>query len=208
MMATREDLVLVVVSEPRPAKGAPIALGAHNESLLAAGISAVAISSAVQAADLIIDEPAAGVVEAGGNWDGVFVGAFVGHAGGELTDTFDGETTAGWLLGANVGVNFTLTDDIELNWTGSLRGRLGFDGGAFMPYLTAGLAFGEGYFDGPDVTNIHVGWTAGAGVEFAVSDALSVDLLYRYTDLAPQGYAATDIGFKTHSITAGLNWSF
>ena len=196
--------------------------------LLAAGISAVAISSAVQAADLIIDEPAAGVVEAGGNWDGVFVGAFVGHAGGELTDTFDGETTAGWLLGANVGVNFTLTDgivagvvgdlawtnlinefdDIELNWTGSLRGRLGFDGGAFMPYLTAGLAFGEGYFDGPDVTNIHVGWTAGAGVEFAVSDALSVDLLYRYTDLAPQGYAATDIGFKTHSITAGLNWSF
>ena len=196
--------------------------------LLAAGVSAVAISSAVQAADLIIDQPAVGVVQASGNWDGVFVGAFVGHAGGQLTDTFDGESTAGWLVGANVGVNFTLTDgivagvvgdiawtnlinefdDIGLNWTGSLRGRLGFDGGAFMPYLTAGLAFGEGTFEGPDVTNTHVGWTVGAGIEFAVSDALSVDLLYRYTDLAPQAYAATEIGFKTHSITAGLNWSF
>jgi outer membrane immunogenic protein len=196
--------------------------------LLAAGVSVVAISLAVQAADLIVDEPAAGVVQASGNWDGVFIGGFVGYAGGQLSDDFDGESTSGWLLGANAGVNFTLTDgivagvvgdiawtnlineigDVELNWTGSLRGRLGYDGGAFMPYLTAGLAFGQGHALPPDVTNMHVGWTIGAGVEFAVSDALSVDLLYRYTDLAPQNYAGPDIGFETHSVTAGLNWSF
>lgn len=195
--------------------------------LLVAGVSAVAISSAAQAADLIIEEPAVGVVEAAGNWDGVFIGGFVGAAGGELTATFDGESTSGWLVGANIGVNFTLTDgivagvvgdvawtdlinefdDVELNWTGSVRGRLGFDGGAFMPYLTAGLAFGQGYFVQTDVTNMHVGWTVGAGVEFAVTEDLSVDLLYRYTDLAPKDYGP-EIGFNTHSVTVGLNWAF
>jgi outer membrane immunogenic protein len=197
--------------------------------LLVAGVSAVAISSATQAADLIIDEPAAGIVEAApGSWDGVFIGGFVGYAAGELSDSFDGEGTSGWLVGANVGVNFTLTDgivagvvgdvawtdlvndigDVELHWTGSVRGRLGFDGGAFMPYLTAGLAFGGGYAVPPDVSNTHVGWTVGAGVEFAVTDDLSVDLQYRYTDLAPQNYSGPDVGFETHSVTAGLNWSF
>ncbi|WP_156342851.1 outer membrane protein [Devosia sp. A16] len=57
------------------------------------------------------------------------------------------------------------------------------------------------------VTNLHVGWTIGAGVEFAVSDALSLDLLYRYTDLAPEDYAAPNVGLETHSVTAGLNSS-
>ena len=97
---------------------------------------------------------------------------------------------------------------VELTQTTSLRGRLGHNGGAFMPYLTAGLAFDQGHALPPDVINMHVGWTIGAGVEFAVSDALSVDLLYRYTDLARQNYAGPGLGFETHSVTAGLNWSF
>ena len=77
-----------------------------------------------------------------------------------------------------------------------------------MPYLTAGLAFGGGYAVPPDVSNTHIGWTVGAGVEFAVTEDLSLDLQYRYTDLAPQNYDGPDIGFETHSVTAGLNWSF
>lgn len=159
----------------------------------------------------------------------MYLGGFVGYAGGQLTDDFAGEDTAGWLLGVAVGVNFTLTDgivagvvgdvawtdltnvdfdDIEMNWTGSLRGKLGFDGGAFLPYLTAGLAFGQGHALPPDATNLNIGWTVGAGVEFAVAEDVSIDLLYRYTDLAPQNYSGPDIGFETHSVTAGVNWRF
>ena len=130
------------------------------------------------------------------------------------------------LLGVTAGVNFTLTDgivagvvgDIAWNnledeaadytsgWNGSIRGRLGFDGGAFLPYVTAGLAFANGEFGGDE--NTHLGWTAGAGVEFAVADNLSLDLQYRYTDYSEEEYVGLDAGATTHAVTLGLNWGF
>lgn len=203
--------------------------------LLAAGVSAVAISSAAHAADLIIDEPAAGVVDVTGNWDGPYVGVFGGYAAshysedGGYNNDFDG-----WLLGAAIGANFTVTDGIvagvvadiawtnqsftdggtvDVDWVGSLRGRLGFDGGAFMPYLTAGLAVaGVTIENGPlSDSNTHIGWTVGAGVEFAATENLSVDLLYRYSDYGSQTYVIGgpfDAAITTHQITVGLNWSF
>jgi outer membrane immunogenic protein len=194
---------------------------------LAAAVSALALASAAQAADLIIDEPAptVGIVDVGGNWDGVYIGAFAGYGAGtfEWSDTADVE---GWLLGAAVGANFTVTDGIvagvvgdiawsdigdddgffDINWAGSLRGRLGFDGGAFLPYLTAGLAVAGTEIEGIDAT--HIGWTAGAGVEFAATEDLSVDLLYRYSDYGTQSYNGTDVSLNTHQVTIGLNWHF
>jgi len=195
---------------------------------LLSGVAGLALVSGAQAADLIINEPAAGVVEvAGGNWDGLYVGAFVGGLGG----TFDNSGTefdiSGWLAGVNLGANFTVADGIVLgvvgdvawtnaenqdnapfsaNWTGSLRGRLGFDGGSFLPYLTAGLAVAGGEING--VNETHVGWTAGAGVEFAVADNISVDLLYRYSDYGTATYGGSDFGLTSHAVTVGLNFKF
>lgn len=219
--------------------------------LLAAGVSALAISSA-SAADLIIDTPVeAGVVQASGNWDGAFIGVFGGYAWGELgsdiapPDALFPEP-AGWLLGVNAGVNFTLDGGIVLgvvgdiawaditdtltqplagsasstiDWQGSLRGRIGFDGGAFLPYLTAGLAVAHNNLDftplvgvgfGDDAT--HVGWTVGAGVEFAATKDLSVDLAYRYSDYGDADYtlgvATNPLNITAHQVTVGLNWGF
>ena len=194
---------------------------------LLSGVAGLALVSGAQAADLIIDEPAAGVVEvAGGNWDGLYVGAFVGG----LAGTFDNGTEydiSGWLAGVNLGANFTVADGIVLgvvgdvawsnaenqdgaplsvDWTGSLRGRLGFDGGAFLPYLTAGLAVAGGEVSG--INETHVGWTAGAGVEFAVADNISVDLLYRYSDYGTATYGGTDFSLTAHAVTVGLNFKF
>jgi outer membrane immunogenic protein len=207
---------------------------------LALAAVAVAATTAVHAADLIIDEPApVGVVDVGGNWDGPFIGVFGGYGWGEYSDsdptTFDVD---GWVLGLALGANFTVADgivagvvadiawsniisdnpgtyDAGLDWVGSLRGRLGFDGGAFLPYLTGGLAVADGaVFDdvNGDDSALHVGWTVGAGVEFAVSENLSVDLLYRYSDYGSQTYNVGlgdyDASFTTHQATIGLNWSF
>lgn len=204
-------------------------------ALLATVASAGLLSSAY-AADLIVDEPApVGVVDVSGSWDGVFVGAFVGYGAGTgfEDDALDGDVDfeydlAGWLAGVNIGANFTvgsgivagvvgdiawsgITDDdlVDVNWTGSLRGRLGFDGGAFLPYLTAGLAVANVNFDGEEQT--HLGWTVGAGVEFAVADNLSVDLLYRYSDYEELEYfapAGDGFSLNTHQVTVGLNWRF
>lgn len=189
---------------------------------LLAGVATVGFMSTVQAADLIIDEPEApGYVAASGDWDGVFVGVFGGYAAGTLSGPTDIDVD-GWLLGVNAGVNFTLTDSIvagivgdlawsdvsgagpEFNWFGSARGRVGFDGGAFLPYLTAGLAFAHEDFY--DVTS--VGWTVGAGVEFAVTDDVSVDLLYRYSDFGEANYGGSDATLTTQQATIGLNWAF
>jgi outer membrane immunogenic protein len=198
---------------------------------LLAGVAGVSLVSAASAADLIIDEPApeVGVLDVGGNWDGLYVGGFAGWAGGDV-DVTDGPEDIfdidGWLIGAALGANFSLGNgivagvvgdiawsdignddfDFNVNWVGSLRGKLGFDAGAFLPYLTAGLAVAGTDWDG--IENTHFGWTAGAGVEYAVSEELSVDLLYRYSDYGPQEYAGTDYEGQTHQVTVGLNWHF
>ena len=150
----------------------------------------------------------------------------------------DAETDlTGWQLGVNAGANFTVSEAIfagivgdiawtdlggdlaaggsyEVDWTGSVRGRLGFDGGAFLPYVTAGAAFANATLsDGVnDDTQTHIGWTVGAGVEFAVADNVSLDLLYRYTDYGSKDYdlggGPGSFGLTSNAITAGVNFRF
>lgn len=196
---------------------------------LLAGVATLGFMTSVQAADLIIEEPAApGYVDVSGSWDGVFVGVFGGYAWGTFVDSVAAEQDVdGWLLGVNAGVNFTLTEGIvagvvgdiawndisgggiDVNWDGSVRGRLGFDGGAFLPYVTGGLAFANAEIGGVD--NTHLGWTVGAGVEFAATEDLSIDLQYRYTAYDEQNYGAAPldaVDFTSNRVTAGLNWKF
>ncbi len=150
----------------------------------------------------------------------------------------------GWLIGVQVGANFTVGSgrvagvvadaawaNIEgdlvtggapgtitqtIDWIGTLRGKLGFDGGAFMPYLTGGLAVAGAtrHSSGTDVedTQTHIGWTVGAGVDFAVSEDVSVNLEYLYADLGEKEYDTGGIpppvDLSTHQIRVGLNWRF
>ncbi len=223
---------------------------------LVAGVSALALTSAVQAADLIIEEPVVGVVDVGGNWDGAYIGAFIGGAWGNadhandlviapcLPDGCDVDLS-GWLAGVTVGANFSVSDGVvagiagdlawsdvtgsevfgpltsehTIDWQGSLRGVLGFDGGAFMPYITGGLAFAHATHDltgfGPlssDAT--HIGWTLGAGVAIAATEDIVIDLQYRYSDFGEQTYEEglgpnnPIFGLTQHSVTAGVNFLF
>jgi len=188
--------------------------------------------------------PAVGVVSTTGNWDGLYLGAFAGYGWGTLDDSVDGGLPVtddeldltGWQVGVSAGANFTVSEAIvagivgdiawsnlsgsegnaqyDVDWTGSIRGRLGFDGGAFLPYVTAGVAFANA--TATDValvedTQTHIGWTVGAGVEFAVADNVSLDLQYRYTDFGSKDYALTaptELSFTSHAVTAGVNFRF
>lgn len=171
-----------------------------------------------------------------GGFAGYGWGTVVDDDGGIGFDD-DELSLSGWTIGATLGANFTVapgfvlgaagdlawadiggydsdTDlSYDINWAGSLRGKAGFDGGAFMPYLTAGVAFAGASADmGPDEASaVHFGWTAGAGVEVAATEELSVDLQYRYSDYGSATYdlgGDVDMSLSSHTVTAGVNFKF
>jgi outer membrane immunogenic protein len=229
--------------------------GVDMKTLLVAALTSVSLlalaPATASAADLIIDEPmaSAGVVDVGGDWEGVYLGAFIGGASGTFDDDgewfeFDDDSIglSGWMVGVNAGANFYIADGIVggivgdiawsdisgslydesefaysyvINWQGSLRGKLGFDAGAFMPYLTGGLAFANGTFerfDGDESdTQTHLGWTVGAGVAIAATEDLSIDVLYRYSNFGEKEYfgeSGAPLSLDQHAVTVGLNWKF
>ncbi len=173
---------------------------------------------------------------ASGNWDGVYLGAFGGYGWATLTDSdnyLGGGTDAtydleGWLAGVNVGANFTLTDgivagvvgdiawsdisgsydgqDYSIDWLGSVRGKLGFDAGAFMPYFTGGAAFAGVNLDDNKAT--HLGWTVGAGVDVALSENMNFTAEYRYSDYGSAEHDGYDVGLRSSTVTAGISFKF
>lgn len=152
----------------------------------------------------------------------------------------------GWLVGVVAGANFHLSDEViggvaadiawtdisgtddfpppvdessnRVNWEGSIRGVLGYDGGVFMPYLTAGLAVANAsHISDAGATTVnmtHLGATAGAGAQVAVSDNVALDLQYRVSVYGEKEYDSgapfppPAFALVTHRITAGINVGF
>lgn len=113
------------------------------------------------------------------------------------------------------------TADFEVDWKGSLRGRIGYAFDRLLVYATGGLAFASteltvngpltGYDDESD-SNTHVGWTLGAGVDYAFTDQIIGRVEYRYTDYGSEDYSSS-IGtvsgdFTTSEILAGVSYKF
>jgi outer membrane immunogenic protein len=81
----------------------------------------------------------------------------------------------------------------EQGWVGTLRPRAGVATNNWLFYGTGGLAYGwlkQGYTEAqPGASRtatdseIHTGWTAGGGVEFAANNRWSLGLEYLYQDL-------------------------
>lgn len=118
---------------------------------------------------------------------------------------------------ATDGAGTTVNADADLQYLGTLTGRIGFlPAPRTMVYAKGGYAVGRVEVDattGSD-TNIHHGWTVGAGVEQAVWDSVSVRLEYGYVDLAERDFdlnlAGGDVSadFQAHTLRAGVNWLF
>jgi outer membrane immunogenic protein len=118
-----------------------------------------------------------------------------------------------------------LAIDADINWTGSARLRAGYAMDRWMPYVTGGVAFadidveasaggGEPPF-GTDLGGTSVGWTLGAGAEYAFTDNMIFRAEYRYSDFgdvdglaffAPIGNSEFEL--DSHDITIGVSYKF
>jgi len=110
-----------------------------------------------------------------------------------------------------------------LDYVGTVRGRIGYFFGTLLPYVTGGAAWGHGHVNFNDGTGNAIllraqnqlGWTAGAGVEFAVSGNWTAKLEYDYIDLARRTYDLGDGGVpginvepNIHLVKFGVNYRF
>ena len=103
-------------------------------------------------------------------------------------------------------------------WLATVRGRVGYSFDRWLPYITGGGAWGKVYLDAPGsaVNDTKGGWTAGAGVEYAIGPAWTVKLEYLYVDLgdATCGTAAcvlpanAQVHFTSNIMRAGVNFRF
>jgi high affinity Mn2+ porin len=110
-----------------------------------------------------------------------------------------------------------------LDYVGTVRGRIGYTWGAWLPYVTGGFAWGRTHVNINDGARsvisspgqYHAGWTVGAGVEFAVSGNWSAKAEYDYIDLSRRMYDLSGFGLpdidvhpNIHLVKLGLNYRF
>lgn len=99
-------------------------------------------------------------------------------------------------------------DEIQTNWRGSLRARVGVAAGPVMPYVTAGWAMenheytvtdpglGNKKFSTEETVN---GPTYGAGVEVAMTENTSARVEYRRTTYGESSFVAPNLWNSTRS---------
>lgn len=131
---------------------------------------------------------------------------------------------------ANVTGTIVSTTDVE--WTASIRPRIGVVSGPLMVFATAGIAIadfaftqhqsatGIAAFERAAASEVRVGWTVGGGAELALGGAWTLKADYLYSDYG----TASAVGFASggfpqlpfnhdsqltmHAVRTGLNYRF
>jgi len=117
----------------------------------------------------------------------------------------------------------------KLNSFGTVRGRVGYAAGRFLPYVTGGLAFGDIYGREGDLAangafgsghSFEPGWTVGGGLEAALTPQWSAKFEYLYADLGnnhvfndlnvtgPTTSTPQAASFHTNILRLGINYKF
>lgn len=103
---------------------------------------------------------------------------------------------------------------VDLRTLSSVRGRIGFAFDRVLPYVTGGLAYGNVRVSEPgggSESQFQFGWTAGAGVEAALTDYVSARVQYTYSDLGSDTFNSNFLGDVDvdlggiHTIRAGIS---
>lgn len=153
----------------------------------------VQIGYAFGATDFVLTEPGGFLREAPLDPSGIIGGGHVGylHQFGGLVVGLEGDVEGSGLSDDVVVTGaFDLSARVRTTVQGSVRGRLGYAFDRFLPYATGGLALARTQYEAGDrfgpccgFQETNVGWTAGAGLEVLLTDAIRAGVEYRYTDL-------------------------
>ncbi len=182
------------------------------------------------------------------NWTGFYLGVNGGGGWGSSTwDSTGSFDVSGGLVGGTIGYNWQfgtwvlgLEGDIdwanikgstnagcllgggcssENTWLGTTRGRIGYAFDRWLPYVTAGAAFGNVDATHPGATGLsstQVGWTAGGGVELAVVNNVTAKVEYLHYDLGSftcglncgNGLVNDQVSFSADVVRGGVNLRF
>ena len=114
---------------------------------------------------------------------------------------------------AQPGNTITTSSD----YAATARLRLGYALGRFLPYITAGGAGADAKISATDgslsESDFQLGWTAGAGLEYAVNKHWSVRAEYLHVDLGSHTWFAQQLWRTSSTLTSetlrfGINYKF
>lgn len=147
--------------------------------------------------------------------NGAFLGGVVGYNMQAGSWVFGVEGDLAW-SGIDGSTTLGAGGETEVEWLGSVRGRVGYAWDNILPYVTGGVAFAHNEVSVPGFgsdSQTHIGWTAGVGVEVGLTQNVSASLEYRYSDFGDQDYTfnaplTAEADGKLHTIGAALKWRF
>ncbi|WP_417671957.1 outer membrane protein [Roseibium sp.] len=175
------------------------------------------------------------------DWGGAYVGGNLGWGWGNF-DNRNGPDTDGDGVqgGLHAGYNYLIAPNVVLgaeadfqfsdldgtttsggttiksssDWNSSIRGRLGYTFDRFMVYGAGGLAIADLDLNanGAKKSTTAVGWTAGAGVEGAVTENVTARLEYVYQDFGSESFTLNGARYKSdldnNLVRFGLSYKF
>ncbi|KAI94789.1 porin [Rhodomicrobium udaipurense JA643] len=157
-------------------------------------------------------------VDAPVNFDGDFNGGF---GGGQIGYNWQGAFGTSPLVigieadiqGSGLGVEGVLaqSDELNLNYFGTVRGRLGYALGNTLVYATGGFAYGEFEYKLPGVgsaSDTTTGYVVGGGLEHKFTQNISGKVEYQYLAFDDESFRGSDLEFGVNTIRAGLNYHF
>jgi len=204
-------------------------------ALMIAPVSASAADAVFQT-NVVPVAPVTVPVKTTYDWSGVYAGATVGglidnkklpgvksfkkssfiggvHAG------YNRQTDENWVLGVEADANMAKRKNnapVALKEYASARVRAGYAIDRFLPYVDGGVVVGKlDVAAAPKAkreSHTHFGYTLGGGLEYAVNDKITTRVSYHYMDLKDHDYtiggAKKSVGYKGHTIGAGLSFKF
>jgi outer membrane immunogenic protein len=206
-----------------------------KKRLLVSAVAMLAIAAPASAADMATRAPVYKAAAPLFNWTGFYVGGHGGYGWGETENLrpngwfgggqlgYNWQYAPNWVLGIEAdisGGNLSDTNaggvplvNSKIDTFGTGRGRLGYTVDRVMFYGTGGLAWArdratDGLFQ-DDKT--HVGWAAGAGLEYAFAPNWSTKLEWLYADYGGKTYALTAptrVEPIDNTVKLGLNYRF
>ncbi|MFI5003056.1 MAG: outer membrane protein, partial [Reyranellales bacterium] len=110
----------------------------------------------------------------------------------------------------------------QLDYLGTLRGRLGYSMGSWTPFISGGFAWASTRFSRIDASSgnedatsgqLRTGYALGAGVDYALAGRWSARAEYLYANLGLRGFVFTaparyDSQYDLNRFRVGLNYHF